>query len=291
MLPIQDLFVHCYTLVDDLIRAGKVVIPPRPGPAPACSDAEIITIVLVRHLLHRRSESGFLTEIRRDHAGVFPRLPHPSEFNRRARWLWGAFEQVRVALADQVPADDWGQVDTSALPVKHPSRLRGPDSWTGPNGLSARFGRDAAHGEWFYGFRLAARTDLGSRVVRAWAIVPAAVNERELVPGLIEGAADLAGLLTDKGFNGREFTASLAAQGITILFPPTRAQRKTMPSGLLKVIAEWRNRIETTFGEITDQMELARHGAHTFWGLLTRTAATIPAHTLLRTCLTGLGSA
>jgi hypothetical protein len=32
-------------------------------------------------------------------------------------------------------------------------------------------------------------------------------------------------------------------------------------------------------------MELARHGAHTFWGLLTRTAAIIAAHTLLRTCL------
>jgi hypothetical protein len=32
-------------------------------------------------------------------------------------------------------------------------------------------------------------------------------------------------------------------------------------------------------------MELARHGAHTFWGLLTRTAATIAAHTLLRVFL------
>ena len=31
--------------------------------------------------------------------------------------------------------------------------------------------------------------------------------------------------------------------------------------------------------------ELARHGAHTFWGLLTRTAATIAAHTLMRLCL------
>lgn len=40
-----------------------------------------------------------------------------------------------------------------------------------------------------------------------------------------------------------------------------------------------------TFSEITVQMELARHGAHTFWGLLTRTA-TIAAHTLLRVCLT-----
>ena len=54
---------------------------------------------------------------------------------------------------------------------------------------------------------------------------------------------------------------------------------------LLKVIAEWRNRIETTFSETIDRMELARHGAHSFWGLLTRIAATIAARTLLLTCL------
>ena len=58
-----------------------------------------------------------------------------------------------------------------------------------------------------------------------------------------------------------------------------------MPAILQKIIAEWRNRIEVTFGEITEMMELARHGAHSFRGLLTRTAATIAAHTLLRTCL------
>jgi hypothetical protein len=34
----------------------------------------------------------------------------------------------------------------------------------------------------------------------------------------------------------------------------------------------------------TDQMELARHGARTFEGLLTRTVATLAAHTLLLTC-------
>jgi hypothetical protein len=63
--------------------------------------------------------------------------------------------------------------------------------------------------------------------------------------------------------------------------------RYRMPPILRKIIAEWRNRIETTFKEITDQMELARHGAHTFWGLLTRTAAIIAAHTLMRVCLAG----
>jgi len=80
-----------------------------------------------------------------------------------------------------VPADPVQQIDTSALPVKHPSRVRGPDQWTGPgNDLAARFGRDGAHAEWFYGFRLAIRTDLGRRLVRAWSIVPAAIDERQM---------------------------------------------------------------------------------------------------------------
>ena len=48
-----------------------------------------------------------------------------------------------------------------------------------------------------------------------------------------------------------------------------KGQRHRMPPVLRKIIAEWRNRIETTFQEITDQMELTRHGAHTFWGLVT----------------------
>lgn len=291
MLPTEDLFVYVYVLIDDAIAAGEVRIPVRPGPAPACSDAELLTIAVVRHLLGRRSEAGFLAEVARDWAHLFPHLPHQSEVNRRTRWLWAAFEQLRAALAAGVPVDDCQQIDTSALPVKHPSRVRGPDGWVGPNELVARFGRDAAHAEWFYGFRLAIKTDLGSRLVRAWSIVPAAVNERDVGADLLEAGPPPRDLLADKGFNGQPFAAAQAARGTAVLTPPTRTQRTGMPSSLLKVIACWRNRVETVFGEITDRMELARHGAHTFWGLLTRTAATIAAHSVLRACLTHLGTA
>jgi hypothetical protein len=106
LLSTADLFVRCYTLAGALILSGQVVIPVRLGPVPGCSDTENSTIALVRDLLRRRSESGFLTEIRRDHGGLFPRLPHNSEFNQGARWLWRAFEQVRVAVADLIPADN-----------------------------------------------------------------------------------------------------------------------------------------------------------------------------------------
>ena len=287
MLPTEELFVYVYVLIHDLILAGSIAIPSRPGPVPACSDAELLAIAEVRHLLGRRSESGFLAEVARDWGHLFPVLPHQSEANRRTRWLWGAFEQLRAILAARLPEDDCQQADTTALPVKHPSRVRGPDGWTGPgNDLAARFGRDAAHAEWFYGFRLAVKTDLGSRIVRAWSIVPAAVSERDVAADLLEAGPAPRDLLADKGISGRGFAASQAARGTAVLVPPDKDQRTAMPSILRKVIAEWRNRVETTFSEITVHMELARHGAHTFWGLLTRTAATIAAHTLLRVCLT-----
>ena len=286
MLPTEELFVYVYVLIHDLIQAGAIKIPRRPGPSPACTDAELLAIAEVRHLLGRRSESGFLAEVARDWGHLFPRLPCQSEANRRTRWLWGAFEQLRAAIAARLPEDDCQQVDTSALPVKHPSRVRGADQWTGPgNDLAARFGRDAAHAEWFYGFRLAIKTDLGSRIVRAWAIVPAAVNERQVAEDLLDTGPRPRDLLADKGFNGKAFAAAQAARGTAVLVPPAKDRRATMAPILLKVIAQWRNRIETTFSEITNLMELARHGAHTFGGLLTRTAVTIAAHTLLRTCL------
>jgi len=100
--------------------------------------------------------------------------------------------RVRVAarrLGRRHSPDPLQQIDTSALPVKHCSRVRGPGQGTGPgNDLAARFGRDGAHAEWFYGFRLAVRTDLG-RIVRAWSIVPAAINEREIGTDLVCGDA------------------------------------------------------------------------------------------------------
>ncbi len=65
--------------------------------------------------------------------------------------------------------------------------------------------------------------------------------------------------VADKGFNGAAFAAAQAARSTTVFVLPGKKQRAAMPSALLKVIAEWRNRIETTFSDITVQMELARH--------------------------------
>jgi Transposase DDE domain len=283
MLPLSDLFVQVYVVVDEAIQRGAVPIPRRPGPAPACSDAEVLTLAVVRQLLGHRSERAFLADVRRDWGHYFPRVPSQSQFNRRVRWLWGAFEHLRAQMLAAVPPDPWQQVDTTALPVKHPSRHRGPEHWDGPDELRADFGRDASHAEWFFGFRPAVRTDLGSRLVRAWAIVPPAGDERAVADGLLDGGR-CTGLLLDRGFIGRAWAAEYAARGITVVLAPGRAQRRQLSRAVRRPVAALRNRIETTIGELTDVvgLNLARHGAKSFWGLLTRTAATVLAHTLLR---------
>ena len=83
LLPTEDLFIYVYVLIHDLMLAGAIAVPARPGPTPACSDAELLAIVVVRHLLGLRSESGSLAEVGRDWDHLFPVLPHQSEANRR----------------------------------------------------------------------------------------------------------------------------------------------------------------------------------------------------------------
>src|SRR5260221_12014680 len=98
MLPTEDLFVYVYTLIDDAIKAGAVAIPARPGPAPGCTDAELLAIAMGRHLLGRRSGAGVLAEGAPDRSPPFPGLPRQNEVNRRPRRLGGALGQVRVLL-------------------------------------------------------------------------------------------------------------------------------------------------------------------------------------------------
>ena len=122
MLAYEDLFLQVYVLIDDLLRERRVVIPARPGPQPKCSDSEVLTISSIRHLLGRRSESGFLEEVRANWLGLFPHLPVQSELNRRVRWLWGASELIRQELIAAVPADSWSQVGWSLRSIRRYER-------------------------------------------------------------------------------------------------------------------------------------------------------------------------
>jgi hypothetical protein len=123
--------------------------------------------------------------------------------------------------------------------------------------------------------------DLGRRLARAWGVVPAAVDERAVADDLLAGTAP-AGLLLDRGFLRRAWAEAHRRRGTRVVYAHSKAERQRLPRAARRPVAALRNRIETTIGELTDRLGLARHGARTFAGLLARIATTLLAHTLLR---------
>lgn len=274
----EDLLIVVFCEVDDWVQAQP--LPVRPGRTPACADREVLTFALARELLGYDSERRFRRLLRADWQHLFPHIPAQSELNRRTRWLWGALELLRQHWLSHLPAatEHWYAFDTTPLPVKHPSRVRGPDQWCLPGGLVARFGRCAAKALWFYGFRIAILTPLIDPVPIRWALVPAACNERDVLEDQLDGAS-LLQVLADKGLRSHAVSARLSERGIGLLTPPTKRERATTPRLVQRFIAAHRNRIETSFATLKDQLPLEHHRARTGWGLLTRIAGKLAAFT------------
>jgi hypothetical protein len=112
------------------------------------------------------------------------------------------------------------------LPGLQPRRL----GWPGQ-----RLGRPVRR-RMVHGFRLAVQADLHSRIVRAWGIVPAAVNERDVAEDLLQTGPPPRDLPAGKGFSfsGAAFAATQAARGTAALIPPAKGQRLAMPPLLRK---------------------------------------------------------
>jgi hypothetical protein len=290
MVPTEDWLITLYVAVDTWWqREGRGEVPPRPGPAPACSDPELVTLALAGEFLERRSARAWRAEVLTDWRRLFPRVPAQSEWNRRVRWLWGAFEALRRFWLHPLPiaAGGWLAIDTAPLPIKHASRVRGstPCTWVGPaDDLAPGFGFCAALDRWFYGFRLALRTGLTDGLIRGWAIVPAAVDERRVADGLLADEHDV-GLLTDQGFRSAWWARRWAEdQGVHLLLAPSKHERAgaTRPTTVAWFVATFRNRIEATNDTLNDRFHLEGHHAKAFWGLLTRVATKIAAHTFAK---------
>jgi transposase len=279
----EDLFILLFCTIDDWLQAQP--LPPRPGPRPACSDSEVLTLAVARELLRGRSERSFLRTLRREWRHLFPHLPAQSEFNRRCRWLQGALELLRRHLTRTLTSatSTLLGVDTSPLPIKHRTRVwpgRQPGCWDGPHELRPGFGYCDAKRWWFYGFRLATLAPLSDGVPRHWALTPAGVNEREVAAALLQGEHGVA-LVADKGFDGAAMRRLLQQQDGILLTPPRRL-RRYRPTRLIRCfVLRRRNRVERPYQVLQERLALYQHGAHSLWGLVTRVTAKLVAFTLL----------
>ena len=273
----DDFVTWMFVTIDDLWQALAPVYR-RPGPAPSsCSDSELITVAIVSDCRTWNRETQALQEWSA-YRHLFPRLPERSRFNRRRRNLMGAINHIRqvvLTLLD-LAQDAYCAIDSVPVPVVQfhlaPQRSREWDAH------GATFGYCASKHETFFGYRLHLLVTLGG-VILEFELSSADADERDAAQDMLPAHAGRT-VIGDKGYVSAPVAQQLATQNVRLIAVRRVNQRAKLPPALTRLIARFRQIIETVNGQLTDQFSLERTYAHTFWGLCARLYTKLTAHTL-----------
>lgn len=275
----EDFCLWTYVVVDDIwARLGPLF--GRPGPAPACSDSELLTMVLVGECRGWDRE-GVLLGHWRHHRALFPVVPDRTRFNRRRRALAAALNAVRRVLLGllDLALDRQCAIDSLPVPVLGFHLVPGAPSVGAWKAEGAAFGTVPTKRQTIFGDKLHLLVTLNG-VIRDFVLAPANEGDLAVGAGLLAGHTDLV-VLGDKGYVSAPVAAALAAErGVLLLTVPRTNQRDQAGAALAPLHARLRQIIETVNGQLSDQFRLGEHQAHTFGGLCARLHGKLAAHTL-----------
>jgi len=274
----EDFCLWTYVLVDELwpqIAAGG----PRPGPAPACTDPELVTMALVGECKGWDEETVLLSEWAA-HRDLFPVQPERSRFNRRRRRLAGAINQLRrlVLAALDLAADRRCVLDSLPIPVIrfHLVPAANRADW---QAFEARFGKVPSKKATIFGYKLYLLVTLNG-VIRDFVLAPANVPELQAGVELLEEHTDLE-VLGDKAFVSAPAQARLRAENrLALRTLPRRNQQAQPPADVRRLFNAARQVVETVNGQLAEQFRIEVNHAQSFWGLCARLYTKLTAHTL-----------
>jgi len=266
MLADLDLLLTAvFCTADDLLPEGQK------NARRSLTDAEVATLCVAQAVMGIDSDREFLAVAGRRLAGLFPKLPKQPGFHKRRRrltetieWLIGVFaadspgHSDPLVLLDSTPVECGRSVETARR-----SQLAD----------ACGYGYCRSHSRWFWGMRLHLCC-APDGTPRASILAPADQREREvalrLLPQALRGGEQI---VCDKGYAGREFAAEVEARfGAEVVRP----NRKGEPERGVRLSAI-RQRIESVFWTLKDQLGLERHRARTLIGLRARIASKLLA--------------
>jgi len=276
-----DLCTYVYVLVDEQYQRVAAPYDRRPGPRPAFTDSEVITLTLVAELLGLDEETAFLAYVGRHHRALFPLLPERSRYNRRRRQLIEVTNRVRAGLMQGLlrhllPEErDLCVIDSVPVPVVGFHHARGDHRWYG----EADYGPVPSKKQTVYGYRLHLLIT-HSGLILDFALVPANHTDGTLTEQLLIDKAHLT-VVGDKGYINGPLQDRLAARNAVALLTPRRKnQRVQLPAALTRAITHFRQIIETVNSQLVGQFHLQRNHAKSVSGLCARVQAKLTAHTV-----------
>lgn len=276
----EDFCLWMYVMIDELWQQLPPTYKRHSGPAPRCSESELLTLALVGECRGWTTETTLLSQWA-EYAQLFPVLPERSRFNRRRRHLQHALNAIRQAVLAvlDVAQDRQCAIDSLPVPVLQfhlvPSAA-GTSTW---RAAGADFGKVPTKKETVFGYKLHLLVTLGG-VIRDFVLAPASASDVVVGGELLREHAALV-VIGDKGYISAPLAQELRDEhAVLLLTVPRRNQHHQLPAAVARLLNGVRQIIETVNDQLTEQFGLARHHAHTFAGLCARLHTKLAAHTL-----------
>jgi hypothetical protein len=275
----DDFCTWVYVMVDDIwLKIAPLF--KRPGPAPECSDSELLAMALIGECRGWDMETEMLSHWQ-EHRDLFPVIPTQSRFNRRRRGLMQAFNLIRRAVLEclDVAQDRQCVIDSLPLPVVQFHLVPSSPASGNWKASGSTYGKVPSKKQTIFGYKLHLLIALNG-VILDFELAPA--NEYDLEVGfeLLSAHTDLQ-VLGDKAYISAARAAQLWQENrIELKTIPRRNQQKQLPLITQRLFNAIRQMIETVNAQLSHQFNIEVNYAHTFWGLCTRLYTKLAAHTL-----------
>jgi len=282
MLDKATVLTTIFTIVDDTMKGSAVIQQAlkRPGPAPQLSDSEVVTIALYQELIGEPREDHFFRLHRASLLPFFPRLNERSRYNRRKRDLWSVILAVRVSLQlvlEALQLEETAAIDSAPVPCVSYKRTKQASDFAG----TADYGVCSSKALKYFGCKLHSVVSL-TGLILGFLLTPASRYDNQPVVELLDSFAHhLKRLLGDGAYNDAALASYLHHYRSVQLLAPAKGNQapKRSPSAQ-KQLNRLRLICETVNAQLQEQLHLSKHYAKSTWGLMTRIAAKVTAHSV-----------
>ena len=282
MLDKATVLITIFTIVDDTMKGSAMIQQAleRPGPAPRLSDSEVITIALYQELIGEPREDHFFRLHQASLRTFFPGLNERSRYHRRKRDLWSVILAVRISLQvvlDALELEETAAIDSAPVPCVGYNRAKAASDFAG----TAEYGVCNSKALKYFGLKLHSMVSL-TGVVMGFVLTGASHYDNQAVVELLDSFAHhLKRLLGDGAYHDAALQTFLEQYRSLELLAPVKLNQEPVRS---KQAQQQLNRLrlicETVNAQLQEQLHLSKHYAKSTWGLMTRMAAKLTAHSV-----------
>jgi hypothetical protein len=282
MLDKATVLTTIFTIVDDTMKGSAMIQQAleRPGPAPHLSDSELVTIALYQELIGEPREDHFFRLHQASLRTFFPGLNERSRYNRRKRDLWSVILAVRVSLQmvlDALALEETAAIDSAPVPCVGYKRGKQGSDFLG----TADYGVCSSKAMKYFGCKFHSVVSL-TGVIMSFLITPASPYDNQPVVELLDSFSHhLKRLLGDGAYNDAALQSFLEQyRSLELLAPAKVNQQSQRSQSAQQQLNRLRLICETVNAQLQEQLLLSKHYAKSTWGLMTRIAAKVTAHSV-----------